>query len=205
MNVIGQKFGKLFVIKKSNEKAKNNGEYKYECICDCGRIILVRGSNLKNGNSTQCKYCCKKIRTSKKLRHKNIRLNTIYNNMKQRCYYKNYSQYKDYGGRGIQICEEWLNSYDNFYNWAINNGYNNNLTIDRINVNGNYEPNNCKWSTKQEQSYNKRNTVFITYKEKTKCLSEWAKILNVFPTTLKCYINKYGIETAFKKLKKKGT
>ena len=85
----------------------------------------------------------------------------IWINMKTRCYNSNVAGYKDYGGRGIKICDEWRYSFKTFYEWAIKNGYTDSLTIDRINVNGNYEPNNCKWSSKIEQANNKRTTVWI--------------------------------------------
>ena len=94
-------------------------------------------------------------------------------------YNKNSIQYKDYGGRGITICDEWLNDFQAFYNWSMSNGYKDNLTIDRINVNGNYEPSNCRWATNEEQANNRRDNVKITYKGMTKTISEWAEYLGV--------------------------
>lgn len=99
--------------------------------------------------------------------------------MHTRCYNQNDEHYKDYGGRGIIICEVWKNNYINFYEWAINNGYNDNLTIDRIDVNGNYEPDNCRWTTVQAQQNNKRSNVFLTYNGETHTIMEWANILGV--------------------------
>lgn len=102
----------------------------------------------------------------------NKRLYSIWYNMKMRCYNKNNNDFKYYGGRNIKICNEWLNNFKTFKDWAIKNGYQNNLTIDRIDVNKNYEPSNCKWSAIQEQQWNKRNTIYYKYKGETKSLPE---------------------------------
>lgn len=107
------------------------------------------------------------------------RIYKIYRAMLNRTRNKKTSTYKYYGGRGIKVCEEWQNNFLNFYNWSINNGYNENMTIDRIDVNGNYEPSNCRWVTLQEQANNKRNNHLITYQGKTKTISEWCKYLNI--------------------------
>ena len=85
------------------------------------------------------------------------RINIRYKAMKQRCYYKKSTAYKNYGGRGISVCPEWLESFDNFYNWSIKNGYENNLQLDRIDNNGDYTPNNCRWVTRNQNCMNKRN------------------------------------------------
>ena len=196
MDIIGKKIGRLFVIEKTNEKAKNNGEYKYKCKCECGKIILVRGSNLKNGN-TKCCGCKKE--GSQKSRSKNIRIYNIYQNMKQRCYNKSTNSYKNYGLRGICICEEWLKDYENFYNWATKNGYQDGLTLDRINVNGNYEPSNCRWATRIEQANNMRSNRLITYDGETKTLAEWARLLNMSTSKLKYRLDNWDIKRAFDK------
>lgn len=107
------------------------------------------------------------------------RIYKIYKHMRDRCYNKNYFQYYLYGGRGIIICDEWLNDFVTFYEWAIDNGYNDDLTIDRINTNGNYEPSNCSWVTIAEQNRNQRKNINITYQGETHCLSEWARIKNI--------------------------
>lgn len=104
--------------------------------------------------------------------------------MKERCYIPTYHKYKDYGARGIKICQEWLDDFMNFYNWAMENGYQKNLTIDRIDVNGDYEPNNCRWLTNLEQQRNKQNNRKATFNGSTYCLSEWAEILDMPYKTL---------------------
>lgn len=99
--------------------------------------------------------------------------------MKSRCNNPNNRRYKDYGGRGIKICTEWLADFMNFYNWAINNGYQENLSLERINNNGNYEPNNCKWITMAEQMKNTRNCHYIEYKGEKHCVMEWVRKLGI--------------------------
>jgi hypothetical protein len=96
--------------------------------------------------------------------------------MIQRCTNPKQNNFKRYGGKGVKVCAEWLDNFLNFYYWSIANGYQNNLTIDRINVNGNYEPSNCRWVNLIQQARNKKTNKFITYKGKTHCLAEWAEI-----------------------------
>lgn len=105
------------------------------------------------------------------------RLYRIYNHMKSRCYNPNSTQYKWYGERGITICDEWLRSYDLFEKWAFTHGYRDDLTIDRIDVNKGYSPDNCRWVSKKEQSNNKRNNIVIMYKDKAKTLKQWCEEL----------------------------
>lgn len=194
MNIVGQKFGKLLVVEKTNEKAKNNGEYKYKCVCDCGKEILVRGSHLKQGNSTSCG--CSRLRKKIKENH---RLYIIYSGMKARCKNIKNNAYKNYGGRGIKICNEWDTDFNAFVKWALENGYQNNLTLDRINNNGNYEPSNCRWSTKIEQANNMRTNRPITYNNETKTIAQWARILKRSPQSLRYRIYHWGVEKAFNK------
>lgn len=112
------------------------------------------------------------------------RLTIIRHSMYCRCYYPTTNGYKNYGGRGIKMCKEWINTPQSFYEWAINNGYKDGLSIDRINVNGNYEPSNCRWVTKEVQDNNRRTSRKITYEGKTQTLSQWSKEYNINSTTL---------------------
>jgi len=112
------------------------------------------------------------------------RIYSIYKGMKDRCRYKTNDNYERYGGRGIRVCEEWLADYMNFYNWAINNGYKEGLTLDRIDPNKNYEPDNCRWATYKEQANNTRRNNYITYNNKTHTLTEWSEILGIKRSTL---------------------
>lgn len=114
------------------------------------------------------------------------RLHRIWHSMYCRCYYPSTNQYKNYGGRGIKVCEEWkhIEGFLNFYNWAVKNGYQENLTLDRIDVNGNYEPTNCRWITYKEQGNNRTNNVYYTFKNETKTSKQWCDEYGISQTTL---------------------
>lgn len=112
------------------------------------------------------------------------RLKSIYDGMRLRCYNKNNINYKYYGGKGVTICNEWLLSFENFFDWAINNGYNESLTIDRIDSEKGYAPDNCRWATKKEQSYNRSMSVKLTLDGRTMYMTEWAEELGIDKKTL---------------------
>lgn len=111
------------------------------------------------------------------MRH--TRLYNIYANMKQRCYNKNNNNYENYGERGIIICDEWLKDNKSFFDWANNNGYSDNLTIDRIDVDGNYEPSNCRWVDRTTQNRNNRRCIYLNYNDKNQTIAQWGRELNV--------------------------
>lgn len=116
----------------------------------------------------------------------NTRLHRIWHSMYCRCYYKSTNQYKNYGGKGIKVCEEWkhIEGFINFYNWAMTNGYRDDLTLDRIDNDKNYSPQNCRWVTCKQQCRNKTNNVYYTFKGETKTSKEWCEIYNISQTTL---------------------
>ena len=186
INLIGKKFGTLLVI-----EYKNNS--KWLCKCDCGNKKIIRGDSLKQGLTKSCGCLHKNIATKtckdNFLKHglAKTRIYNIYHNMKQRCQDKNN---KYYGKRGIRFCNEW-DSFENFYNWALNNGYKDNLTIDRIDVNGDYEPSNCRWVTPKTQANNTRKNHYITYNNETHTMTEWAEIKNIKVSTLSMRLNHY--------------
>jgi Fic family protein len=118
--------------------------------------------------------------------------------MKSRCYYKGNNRYEYYGGRGIVVCDEWKNNFIAFYEWAMSNGYSDELSIDRIDLNGNYEPSNCRWATKVEQANNKSNNRFITFNNQTHTASQWAKITGIKEATIRYRIihSNWNVERA---------
>ena len=185
-NIIGRKFGKLTVMGEC-DKAHH---CFIKCKCDCGKIIIVREDAVKSGNTNSCG--CWKHKMSY------TRLYAIYNHMKTRCYNKNNERYKHYGGRGIMICDEWLHDFMNFYNWAIKNGYKDNRSIDRIDVDGNYEPSNCRWATPKQQANNKQNTIYLTHNGKTQTMAQWCNDLNLkYITVYNRYIRGLSVSECF--------
>ena len=162
-DLIGKKFGKLLVISKADYK-KNN-KIVYVCQCDCGNKAFVKACNLTRTTrpTRSCGCIHKELNKTRGIKH-NMRYNRIYGvwcTMNQRCSNPNYKGYKYYGGRGIKVCDEWKHNPQSFFEWAFDNGYNEHAktgdcTIDRINVNGDYEPDNCRWVNMKIQASNKR-------------------------------------------------
>jgi hypothetical protein len=184
---INERFGRLTVLEEVPRESRPSptGRY-YLCQCDCGNQKIVRAYNLTSGNSSSCGCLQKEIVANIQKKHglKNSRLYVVWQHMRGRCERKTDKAYKWYGGRGITICEEWRNDFQAFYDWAMANGYADNLTIDRIDVNGNYEPNNCRWISNAEQQRNKRDNVRITFEGRTQTISEWAKEFNCYTSSV---------------------
>lgn len=120
------------------------------------------------------------------------RIYKIWETMKNRCYCTGQTSYKHYGGRGITVCDKWRHNFQEFYNWAMSNGYSEELTLDRINNDGNYEPDNCRWVTMKEQCRNKSSNRLLSYKGKTQCLSDWAAEIGIDRRTIAKRIDKLG-------------
>lgn len=186
----GMKFGMLEVVQYGFNKG---GKHYWMCKCDCGNSKSVYGNSLINGDSKSCGCLRKKITSQRMKTHgmSSERLYRIWLKMKERCYYPKSISYKNYGKRGISICEEWL-KFENFRKWAIENNYADNLSIDRIDVDGNYEPSNCKWSNSKEQSNNRRSNVFITFNGSTKTMKEWSEEIGISNTTIWNRLNVRG-------------
>lgn len=176
IDITGQKYNKLTVLSFHdivNKKAR------WLCRCECGNEKILYAKDVKNGNTKSCGCLLHQKKYDEETRKKITRLQHIYYHIKQRCYDKNRVAYKYYGERGIKMCDEWLENTHNFINWAFENGYKDELTIERINVNGDYEPNNCKWITLREQGYNKTNSRLYTINGETKCLSQWCNYYHI--------------------------
>lgn len=181
IDMIGKKFGKLTVLSRGNDEIKKDGSHviQYICECECGNIVEVRGTFLRSGHTTSCG--CAHIKHGRS----NSREYKIFQGVKQRCYNPNFVQYADYGGRGIYVCDEWLNGETgiaNYLDWVDRNindpdhGYKEDRTIARIDNDGPYAPWNCRWEDKKEQANNTRNNLWLTWNGKTKTASEWADL-----------------------------
>lgn len=201
INLTNEKFGKLTVLQYAFTK---NNQAFWQCLCECGNKKNVRTQDLRSGKVKSCGCLRKQLLTTHGLH--NTRIYKIWNTIKGRCYNLKNTNYKYYGERGIKMCDSWKTNFISFYNWAISNGYRDNLTIDRINNNGNYEPSNCRWVTKEVQSWNTRQNHLLTYKNETHCIGEWAKIIGLCSRTLRARINRgWTVERAFtQNLQKKG-
>lgn len=162
-DLISKRFGRLTVL--SFEGRREGGTLFWKCVCDCGNVGLVAGRDLKSGHTQSC-GCYREERLSATIKKhgesrgsgQSSRLYAIWTGMKRRCNNDRCREFKYYGGRGITVCAEWAEDYTAFRDWALANGYADDLTIDRIDVNGNYEPSNCRWATNAEQQRNKRNS-----------------------------------------------
>lgn len=197
VDLTGQKFGKITVLKRVEDKEyKKRSVIQYLVQCECGKEFKVLGQSLTRTKvpTRMCKACSSTTHGLKL-----SRLYGVWANMKARCYNPKANNYKNYGKRGIRVCKEWKKDFKSFYEWAIKSGYKEGIkgeyTLERIDVNKNYCPENCTWVTITEQEQNKRNSIRITYKGETKSLKEWAKVIGIKEVTLRGrYQNGWSIE-----------
>jgi len=175
-DLTGQKFNMLTVLYRYEIDAPN-GDSRWVCSCECGGTTIVTASNLIYNGVKSC-GCLKRTNHFKIHGDWNSKLYTRWRSMIRRCEDPNFPSYNNYGGRGIQVCPEWHN-YENFRDWVNSTQDDPSLTLDRIDVNGNYEPNNCRWATQKTQQNNKRNNIYVTYFNETHSLKEWCDILNL--------------------------
>ena len=188
-DLTGREFDRLKVIRyiPASERegyGKKKDSRVWLCECSCGNTVRLRTQQLTHGKARSCGCYCKDVfrkRIEENRTHgkKNTRLYRIWGDMKDRCFNQSAKDYPRYGGKGVNICEQWVNDFQSFYDWSIKNGYSDNLTLDRIDNNGNYEPDNCRWATMKEQCRNRSNTLIIEYKGEKRPLSEWCEILNI--------------------------
>ena len=175
IDLTGKKFGMLKAVSIDHKKGTR---VYWNCVCECGGKRIVSNDHLQRLENTDC-GCTRRHKANwKKHGMSNTRLYRIWSLMKERCYNSKRKEYKDYGGRGISVCKEWMDSKI-FIEWALNNGYSDELTIDRIDNNKNYCPDNCRWISKAEQMNNKRSCHYITYNGETKTITQWAKDNNL--------------------------
>jgi len=188
-DITGQKFGKLTALKYIGEKSKS-GDYLWECLCECGKLVVVVGTYLRNGHTKSCG--CLRITRLKTHGLTNTPEYRTWGLMKSRCSNKNDKRYKDYGGRGITVCKEWL-KFENFYkDMGERPKRPKGTSIDRMNNNLGYYKENCRWANNFQQARNTRRNRMITYKGETKCMAEWAQELGINLHTLSNRINTCG-------------
>lgn len=193
IDITNGKFGRLTAIECVGKD--KSGYALWKCKCDCGSLVVVKGKSLRNGNTKSCG--CRNIEEATKrivnfnTKHSgsNTRLFRIWSHMKSRCYNSNSTNFSDYGGRGIAICEEWKLDFASFHEWAMDNGYDENAprgkcTLDRIDVNGDYCPENCRWVDAKKQANNRRNNSVIAFNGETHTISEWADAIGMSEETL---------------------
>ncbi len=196
LDLVGKRFGKLLVIKRLG--VDKNRKVKWLCECDCGKTKSISGRDLVAGKTTSCGCYRKEIMKGKAIRHNmhGTRPYSIWNSMKNRCCNKRSIGYKHYGGRGIKVCSEWQ-TFNGFWK-DMQEGYSDNLTIERIDVNGNYEKSNCKWASMKEQANNTTRNRRIEYNGEMHNILEWSNILDIHINTLRQRLNRgWSVEDAF--------
>lgn len=191
IDLTGQRFGRL--LAKERRGADSCRSALWLCECECGRECLVSSHNLLSRHTESC-GCLQRERTAISHTthgHAHTRIYNIWNTMISRCHRKNTKAYPEYGGRGITVFGEWKNNFQSFYDWAMANGYRDDLSIDRIDVNGNYCPKNCRWATRKTQANNTRRNAKIEYKGISRTLEEWSEFLGIKSATIRKRL-KYG-------------
>jgi hypothetical protein len=183
VDAVGKRYGRLVVVARAGSNKNKNA--KWLCLCDCGNYTTVVGNKLRSGHTQSCGCLYVESRSGCNLKHglKNHPLYAIWKDMRQRCNNENQTAYKNYGGRGIFVCDEW-NDFQCFYDWANTNGYAPGLEIDRIDNSSGYYPENCRWTTRKQNNNNKRSNVLLTYNGRTQTVTQWAEELNVNVDTL---------------------
>lgn len=177
----GERFGKLSVIKRSDESKR--GEIRWLCRCDCGAVRSYPGSELRTGRTVSC-GCKKKIEPPSKTHGESkTKLYNVWKTMRRRCYAKTSNRYSYYGGRGISVCDDWA-KYENFRDWSYSHGYVEGLSLDRIDNDGDYCPENCRWVDMKTQSNNRRNSLYVEINGVTRPVREWGEIYGISPYTL---------------------
>jgi hypothetical protein len=201
IDMAGKRFGRLVVIEECGKD--NCGQLMWKCKCDCGNATTVRGYSLRRGDVQSCGCFQTECSRNRAKTHGGFYTNLYrkWAGMKRRCYYVRGTMYRHYGGRGITVCDEWKNDFESFRNWSLANGYCDGLTLDRIDVNGNYCPENCRWVTQKEQQNNKRNSHLLTCNGETHTVAEWCEITGLPRGTIRGRLEKgkWSVEDALAK------
>lgn len=179
IDLTGQRFERLFVIGEAPKRGKSS---MWLCRCDCGAEVSVSVSDLRRGHTKSCG--CLRVDNNTTHGIYNTKLYWIWHEMQRRCNDHNKDSYHRYGGRGIIICEEWQDP-KNFYDWAITNGYQDGLQIDRKDNDKGYSPDNCRWVTAKENCQNRKTSVFIEHDGETHSMAEWSRITGIPHSTIK--------------------
>jgi len=178
IDLTGQRYGYLTVLSRvENDRFKRA---RWLCRCDCGKEVVAGSNNLRTGQVASC-GCARAVTTRKRLTTHGMTDGVLYNiwrGIRQRCNNPHSHAFKNYGGRGVSVCKEW-DKFENFYSWGMSHGYRKGLSIDRIDVNGNYEPKNCRWADRLQQANNTRRTKFIEYNGEKHATAEWARKLGL--------------------------
>lgn len=184
IDLTGRRFGRLTVVSRA-ENTKS-GAVRWLCKCECGNTTVSMGQNLKKGKAQSCGCLAKEISSINNRTHglRGTRLYKIWQGMKQRCHCPSSVHYERYGSRGITVCDEWRNDFKSFYDWAMANGYSDDLSIDRIDNDKGYFPENCRWASNKDQQSNLRSNRLLTLNGETHTLSEWASIKGVSKATI---------------------
>lgn len=192
-DLTGKRFGRLVAVECVGKTT--NGNAKWRCECDCGEGKVVASWGLVSGRTKSC-GCIKReqnkdVFTTHGDSAKRTRLYRIWSGMKTRCYNKNHKEsYAKYGKKGIYVCDEWKESYENFKKWALSHGYKDSLSIDRIDTQGPYSPENCRWATEKQQQNNRSNNRILTFMGEKKTLAQWVEITGFTKSTIEHRLNR---------------
>lgn len=197
VDMVGEKIGRLTVISRAENTSQNKAQWL--CKCDCGNMTVVSRRHLKDRSTLSCGCLAKEkarvAHTTHGMRH--TRIYRIWAGVKDRCCNANGKYWERYGGKGITICEEWAQSFENFYKWSMGNGYADDLTIDRINNSKGYSPENCRWATYKTQENNRGNNRILECNNEKHTISQWSDITGIKQSTISQRIrNGWNVEKA---------